>query len=318
MTSAVRVLYTSTEVRSAIIDLFRDSRNERVAISAFVGNGAEAYLPSPKGIHLICSPTPGATNPDALRLLMSKGVRVEFVDSLHMKVYWAKGRGAVITSANLSTNAMGSGGLREAGVCLGPNELDIKRVLRGLERRPARPELRQLDRAHDEFHIRNGWKGVKRPRRSYVEWYKSSGRKRWKIFFYSKVDYDLSRKATEDIRDEFNKKPHDWIWSRLPRVQQNDWVLCGFTLGGRLRRLYWLFAERVVPVPKSDENYDREYPYEVIQIHGAKHRPPPPFSIDKRLVKSLRQVLRDRIIREYATPCELHARELRGICRLVR
>ena len=60
--AAPRVLYTSTEVRSAIVNLFRHRDSERIAISAFVGDGADAYLPYPKGLQLICSPTPGATN----------------------------------------------------------------------------------------------------------------------------------------------------------------------------------------------------------------------------------------------------------------
>lgn len=57
MTSLARVLNTSTEIWSAICHLFRSSRNERVAIPAYVGDSAQAFLPSPKEIHLVCSPT---------------------------------------------------------------------------------------------------------------------------------------------------------------------------------------------------------------------------------------------------------------------
>src|SRR5262245_37865896 len=110
------VLYTAAEVRSAIVRLFSFSRGRRVAISAFVGDGAEAYLPKPSGIQLICWPKEGGTNPNALRRLMAKGVEVFFCDALHMKVYWAEGRGAVVTSANLSRNALGAGDLKEVGV----------------------------------------------------------------------------------------------------------------------------------------------------------------------------------------------------------
>lgn len=313
MASAPRVLYTSTEVRSAIVNLFRDRLSERIAISAFVGDGADAYLPYPDGLHLICSPTPGATNPNTLRLLMSRGVRVEFVNSLHMKIYWANKRGAVVTSANLSTNAMGVGGLKEAGVLLGPEELDIKRLLKHLKRRPAEPELRLLDRKHKDFYKRVGWTGPKSPRPSYVEWFNSPARARWKVFLYSTASYDLSEMATHSIRQEFNRKPHDWIWSQLPTVHENDWILCGFTSRGRLQKLTWLFADQVFAVPKSDHNYDSEFPHEVVQIHGAKHYPPPPFSANEELCKSLRQILADTIRKETATPFELRPKELRSI-----
>src|SRR5436309_13786173 len=84
------VLYTSADVRRAIIDLFSSPARQRVAISAFVGAGAEAYLPRPSGLRLYCWPKAGGTNPNALRRLMKGGVLVFFVDSLHMKLYWAQ------------------------------------------------------------------------------------------------------------------------------------------------------------------------------------------------------------------------------------
>jgi hypothetical protein len=114
------------------MDLLSDPSDRRVAISAFVGDGAEAFLPFPKGIKLVCWPNPTGTNPRAVRVLLRKGVDVRFSDSLHMKVYWSKHRGAIITSANLSTNALGAGGLKEVGVKLLPGELDIERILSSL------------------------------------------------------------------------------------------------------------------------------------------------------------------------------------------
>jgi hypothetical protein len=143
-----RVLYTSKEVRKQIVELFSDATKRRVAISAYVGDGAEAYLPRPAGLHLVCSPTPGGTNPGTIRFLMSRGVKAEFVDFLHMKVYWCEGRGVVVASANLSTNALGAGGLKEFGVRMDAQEVDIDRVLRGLKRVDASTKLHWLDREH--------------------------------------------------------------------------------------------------------------------------------------------------------------------------
>lgn len=86
----VRILYTSAQVREAIINLFSLSKGRRVAITAFVGDGAEAFLPRPKGLELVCWPKAGGTNPNALRKLMKRGVQVSFSDSLHMKVIGQK------------------------------------------------------------------------------------------------------------------------------------------------------------------------------------------------------------------------------------
>jgi phosphatidylserine/phosphatidylglycerophosphate/cardiolipin synthase-like enzyme len=316
MKASPRVLYTSSEVRSAIVELFEDPHAERIAISAFVGDGARAYLPHPAGIRLLCSPTPGATNPSELRYLLGKGVRVDFVDSLHMKIYWAKKRGAIITSANLSTNAMGTGGLKEAGVLLPADEIDIKRVLRHLKWRPAKPNLRLLDRKHREYYKHVGWIGQKRSVPSYVEWFDSPEREQWRIFLYSTRSYDLSKAIMQKVRQEFDTKPYEWIWSTSPNVRENDWILCGFTSAGRLGRPYWLFADRVFAVPKSDANYDREFPYEVIQIHSTKHYPPPPFSVTDKFRRSLTRVLDARIVdRGPKSPQDLGAQKLSSIYR---
>jgi len=67
-------------------------------------------------------------------------------------------------------------------------------------------------------------------------------------------------------------------------------------------------------VPRSDDNYDREYPFEVIQIHGRQHYPPPPFSVTEQFRSSLRRVLREKkTLSETATPYALRARELQNI-----
>src|SRR4051812_5854740 len=108
----VEVLYSSEAIRVAVRDLFRRGRGRRGAIVAFVGDGAEASLPRPSGLELYCWPCAPGTNPRAIRLLRKLGVDTFFVDRLHTKLYWASGRGAVVASSNLSTNAYGHGGLK--------------------------------------------------------------------------------------------------------------------------------------------------------------------------------------------------------------
>ena len=313
----IRVLYTSAEVRSAIIGLFRDGSGERIAIAAYVGDGADSYLPSPKGLRLICSPTPGATNPDALRLLMSRGTRVEFVDSLHMKVYWAKAKGAVVTSANLSTNAMGVGGLKEAGVLLGPGQFDVEQLLKQLKPRPATGrDLHRLDQEHKRFHSTMGWGAKKSALHSYREWFEARARPRWKIFLYSEEWEGLSEEATKSIQREYGRPlPRDWIWSKHRTVKELDWILCGHISRGKLQKLSWLFADRVFSVQRSDPEYKLGFPNEVVQIHDLKRYPPPPFSANQKLCAAMGQVLEGRIRDESESPSpyELGRGEIQNI-----
>lgn len=178
-----RLLYTSAAVRQAIIRLFRSAKGRRVAIAAFVGDGAEAYLPRPEGLELICWPKAGGTNPNVLRKLMKRGVQVFFADRLHMKLYWSENKGAVVTSANLSTNALGSGNLKEVGVLLQRDELDIDHVIHSLKIEPASESvLRKLDGLHKSYVKRNK-ASLKIGGRigSYREWYGLPMRPEWKL-----------------------------------------------------------------------------------------------------------------------------------------
>lgn len=70
----MKILYSSADVRKAIVELFSLSKGRRVAVVAFVGRGAKACLPKPKGLELFCWPKEGGTNPDVLRDLLKNCV----------------------------------------------------------------------------------------------------------------------------------------------------------------------------------------------------------------------------------------------------
>src|SRR3990172_5431165 len=125
-----RFLPDGQAVRKEVYRIFKSEKGRRVALVAFVGKSAEAYLPKPKGIELICWPHAPGTNPTTIKFLMqNRKVDVRFSRRLHMKVYWTATQGTVVTSANLSTNAYGAGALHEAGVLLPSSKIDIDSLL---------------------------------------------------------------------------------------------------------------------------------------------------------------------------------------------
>ena len=126
MSKGIKVLRNSGEIREAVWKLFSAPKTRRVALVAYVGADAQDYLPYPSGIELICWDKEGSTDPDAIRELRRLKVKVSFANNLHMKVFWAEERGAIVGSANLSNNGFSDYGLYEVAVLFPANSIDIE------------------------------------------------------------------------------------------------------------------------------------------------------------------------------------------------
>src|SRR5664280_293419 len=143
-----KILYSSADIHAGIKRLFSqpNSSDRRVALVAYVGSDGESYLPHPENLRVICSPSAGGIDPDTLRSLMKRNAKVEFSDNLHMKIYWSRNRGCIITSANASSSALGVSSLKEAGIWLPPGIDKIDQLIKYANPRPINPsELRKLD-----------------------------------------------------------------------------------------------------------------------------------------------------------------------------
>jgi hypothetical protein len=245
------ILYSSEDVRNTIIDLFSNSRKRRVALVAFVGVGAEAYLPSPSGLELYCWPQPGSTDPDTLVDLIERGAKVYFVDGLHMKVYYCEDAGAVITSANLSTNALGAGNLLEAGVLLSSGELSINELLHSFKARTASPEeLLRLEKRHKDYRSRNPGQFVAPGNsRSFDEWYTSKYSKPWKIAVINGT-VKLASEARKIAINEYGRRnPRNWISSSLDDYSKHDWILTFRLDGNSPKEIEWFSVDYFVHCP---------------------------------------------------------------------
>lgn len=117
-------LKNSDEIREKIAYLFA-SKGRKIVIVAFVGSNAIDYIPNKDNLQIYCWPNSGATSANGIRLLQQKGVKIFFSDNMHKKIYWAENRGTIITSANLTYNALSGNVLQESGVFIPSNDFDI-------------------------------------------------------------------------------------------------------------------------------------------------------------------------------------------------
>lgn len=288
----LKLLYSSADVRKAIVKLFRLSEGRRVAIVAFVGKGAETCLPKPRGLELFCWPKEGETNPDVVRDLIKRGAVVKFVDSLHMKLYWSEDQGAIITSANLSNNALGSGDLKEVGIKLGPGIVDVDRVLRSLDVRAVTDaELKQLDKRHKRYWINNREATPKKGQaRTFLEWLELPFKSDWKLGSWGATG-PFSEEAKRISKEEYNvSSPHRFLGAKIGDYEEDDWVLTYRET--KPWEVEWLYVNYVVRIRKDEKAYDKDFPRQIVQVWPLSKYPLPPFRADKEFGQAFSKAIK--------------------------
>lgn len=293
----MKILYKSSEIRKTIVSLFRKSKGRRVVISAFVGQGAEDYLPNPKGIELICWPKAGSTNPHTIRILIQRGVSVFFGDQVHTKLYWTSDIGAVVTSANLSTNALGSGGLIEFGILVQSKDINIKNVIGEIElqdiTKDPRNQLETLDKLHKEYIKQNPKENLRLVKsRDFIEWYQSPAREEWKTAIVEYTDLKLAPTVKSMLQNEYGKnKPYDFMSANSKEYSENDWIMILHETTRKnkiaISDISWMYADRVEKVSKQERNSINDgLDMQVLQISPLRNYEQPPFSIRNTRIRN--------------------------------
>lgn len=302
----MKILYSSDEIHSAIKRILSEpnTQDRRVVLVAYIGGGAESYLPHPKGLRVICSPSPGGTDPDTLRRLIKCGAKVEISHKLHMKVYWSSNRGCVITSANASSSALGVSGLKEAGVFFPPGLVDIDRFIRYATSRSLRPsDLHELDRQSRELKRNVGKKGQGKSKPfGFLDWYTSPHRKKWKLGWGDEIVGGTAKAVKEVTFTEYGlKEPYTWRSIGKNRVRRNDWLLSFFFTDRGVKSIEWIYVDFIVKLSSKEKRYYyRNWPYHAVQVHVPSRYPLPPFGITpafrKAFQNGIKRYSRERII----------------------
>ena len=287
------LLYSSAEIHARIKRLLGQpsAGDQRVALVAYIGGDGARYLPHPEGLRLICNPSAGGTDPDTLRQLIKRGANVEISDGLHMKVYWSRNRGCVITSANASSSALGRSGLKEAGIWLPAGAVDINRLIRYAHPRKVRgSDLRRLD-AQSQEHKKNHRERGKRKKSApdFLQWYSAPHRSTWKVSWTDDMVDGTASTVKEQTATEYgHRKPHVWVSVGKNRVRRNDWLL-SFTFTARgIKSVRWIYVDFIVKInPKEKRYYYRDWPYHAVQVNPASKYPLPPFQITGQFRKAL-------------------------------
>ena len=282
------ILYGSQAILARIRGILASSSysGRRVVLVAYIGKDYASFLPDPAQMEIVCNPTAGATDPTAISELCRAKADVYFSDKLHMKVYWSEKRGCVITSANLSRNAFGVKGLKEAGVYVEAGAVEIERFL--AQAKPYRVNGKNLERLKLETEeldrilasTGKGWRT--RDNFTYADWYRRPPleRKFWKLGWWTE-----NAEVATDTRDWLNKnygssKPNYWLNFANGDAAQGDWFLAfRIAANNEIKNMRWMYADHIVRMSKNDPAYDKDYPYQVFQAEPLSRCPEHPFRI---------------------------------------
>jgi hypothetical protein len=226
--------------------------------------------------------------------LAKKDVIIRFADSLHMKVYWAEDRGAVVTSANLSTNALGAGSLKEFGVKLGRGQIDIRRVIESVKSRPmTAAELRRLDRQHALLMANYGGRAERKSNDSFRTWLASTAPQEWKLLLCTEV-VGLSKTAESLVKSQYaHSSAYDWVTCSDRYLRKSDWLLTFRFNSNQISQVGWMFVDHVIRMRRQDEGYSKECPCEAFQVWPHGRYTSPPFRVDRRLSDGFKKAARE-------------------------
>jgi hypothetical protein len=299
-----KVLYTSGEILLCLKALFAEPAvdDRRVALVAYVGDGASKYLASPSGLQLICNPSAGGTSPHALRKLIQAGAVVHFSAKLHAKVYWSEQRGCIIGSANASTNALGIGGLKEAAVFLPPPTADIdKLIAEAAPHQVTEEALRQLQEETKALPRRFRDTSSLDPEDTaesmdFRGWFDQPyrGSDPWKLGYWVASPIEHAKSALEKAKQEYGvDKISDSICTASGTAKKHDWLLTFQAPEGRVKTVRWLFVDFVVPVSRSDRAaLPKDCRFQAVQVFGNRDCPIPPFKITPAFRKAFAKAVR--------------------------
>jgi hypothetical protein len=210
-----------------------------------------------------------------------------------MKVYWTKGKGAVVASTNLSTNAYGAGALHEAGVLVPSASIKIDSLLKSVDPQlVTKAALATLKRAAAQTASKA--RSLSN-RRTFVDWLEMSRRPQWLLFCSDSYVASPSQRLRTVAKEETGSpKVFNWVNCRRGELKPEDFVL-SISLGSSERpvSMEWLYVHKVVLPARRDRRYNEDWPFEAGQLYRNAACPAQPFVIDTAFRRALRALHRE-------------------------
>ena len=111
----------------------------------------------------------------------------------------------------------------------------------------------------------------------------SAAKTKWKLGDYDyDYDYDVAAAGRKRVKTEFNlDAPANYHSASKDSVHEGDWLLqvpYDYKNGKVIGRVEWMRVDFVVPIGRHERAWDKDYPFQAIQIKRTSRYGRPPFS----------------------------------------
>jgi hypothetical protein len=103
---------------------------------------------------------------------------------------------------------------------------------------------------------------------NFLEWRTLSSPRDWKLGSWDVVG-DFAKEAVAKARQTYGVHPSDYLCVKQGELNDTDWVL-SFKVPS-VTRIGWMFADFVIPMSSSDDCYDKDYPFQAVQVHPPNY-----------------------------------------------
>ena len=299
----MKILLNSDEIREAI----RDIQPQKIAV-AYIGIDFEDFIDTSVLQSIIISPTLGS-NPEAIGNIASQinWENVSFLDNLHSKIYIGE-NSAVITSANLSANALSNKRLFESGVLISDKEsveiIKKQFISYWNESKKKYPSLKakkkKLQKLHNDFkRFKKYFSKKMLDKRSTVGFDKYSIDKHGDfliVWWYPDDTPLIENEIRKNIylsEDQNINELICYLFSPKDNIKENNWILTWkITANDKVSKsanLQWIYIDKIVPNGANHEIFSTA----AFQLNYDLEEPPP-FRIDKKFKEAFSKVIENK------------------------
>jgi hypothetical protein len=126
----------------------------------------------------------------------------------------------------------------------------------------------------------------------YLDWYKlgSAAKTKWKLGHYDDSDYDVADAGRKRVKTEFNlDAPANYHGVKKDSVHEGDWLLqfqYDYKKAKVIGRVEWMRVDFVVPIGRHERAWDKDYPFQAIQVKRTSRYGRPPFPLTPQFRKA--------------------------------